>query len=183
MEIILQENFPSLGYVGDKVSVRGGYARNFLIPRGIAVESSKHSEKLLKHRMQHIMAKRLRMRSEAEALAKQLAEVSLEFTLRMSDGGKSFGSITTKDIEAMLVTKGHKIDRRQIKLTDTIRKTGDYKASVKLHPEVNAEITIKVSSEVQETKPSKTETKRAKAASGKPRKTTKAVTEETVKAE
>jgi large subunit ribosomal protein L9 len=152
MEVILQENYPSLGYVGDRVSVKGGFARNFLIPRGIAVEASTHNERVLKHRMQHIMAKRIRLKSEAEALAQQLAGATLEFTLKMSDSGKSFGSVTTRDIEAALKAKGFAVDRKQIRVTDTFRKAGEYKIGVKLHAEVTASVPVKVTSEVTETK-------------------------------
>lgn len=147
MEVILQENYPSLGYVGDRVMVKGGFARNFLIPRGIAVEASTRNERVLKHRMQHIMAKRIRMRGEAEALAKQLADVVLEFTLKTSESGKTFGSITSRDIETALKAKGFAIDRKQIRVTDALRKAGEFKASIKLHAEVNAPIGVKIVSE------------------------------------
>lgn len=148
MEVILQENYPSLGYVGDRISVKGGFARNFLIPRGIAVEASTRNERVLKHRLQHIMAKRIRMKSEAETLAKQLAETVLEFTLKMSDSGKSFGSVTSRDIETALKDKGFALDRKQIRMLETIRKAGEFKVSIKLHAEVTAAVPVKVASEV-----------------------------------
>lgn len=162
MEIILQENYPSLGYVGDRVSVKGGFARNFLIPRGIALEASTRNERLLKHKMQHIMAKRVRMRSEAEALAKQLGACLLEFTLKMSEGGRSFGAITSRDVEAALKAKGFELDRRQIKLTETLRKAGDYQISIKLHAEVTALVPAKLVAEVAEAKSAKDGAKEAK---------------------
>lgn len=160
MDVILQENYPSLGYVGDRVNVKGGFARNFLIPRGIAVEASSRNERVLKHRLQHIMAKRIRLKAEAEALGKQLADSSLEFTLKMSDSGKSFGSVTSRDVETALKAKGFEIDRKQIRLTETLRKAGDFKVSVKLHSEVTIAIPVRVTSEVAEVK--KTEAKESK---------------------
>ena len=147
MEVILQENFPSLGYVGDRVNVKGGFARNFLIPRGIAIEASTRNERVLKHRLQHVMAKRIRLKSEAEALGKQLAETSLEFTLKMGEAGKSFGSVTSRDVETALKAKGFEIDRKQVRLTDTLRKAGDFKVSIKLHADVTISVPVKVISE------------------------------------
>ncbi|MBX7144750.1 MAG: 50S ribosomal protein L9 [Oligoflexia bacterium] len=167
MEVILQENYPSLGYVGDRVSVKGGFARNFLIPRGIAVEASMRNERLLKHRLQHIIAKRIRMRSEAEAFAKQLGETRLEFTLKMSDGGKSFGAITSRDVEAGLKAKGIEVDRRQIRLTETLRKAGDYQVAVKLHAEVSAMVPVKLIAEINEPKAAKDGGKELKKGKGR----------------
>ncbi len=148
MEVILQENFPSLGYVGDRVNVKGGFARNFLIPRGIAIEASSRNERVLKHRLQHVMAKRIRLKSEAETLGKQLSETSLEFTLKMGDAGKSFGSVTSRDVETALKAKGFEIDRKQIRLTEALRKAGDFTVAVKLHAEVTISVPVKVISEV-----------------------------------
>ncbi|MBN8548900.1 MAG: 50S ribosomal protein L9 [Deltaproteobacteria bacterium] len=147
MEVILQENYPSLGYVGDRVNVKGGFARNFLIPRGIAIEASSRNERVLKHRLQHVMAKRIRLKSEAEALGKQLAEAALEFTLKMGEAGKSFGSITSRDIETALKAKGFEIDRKQVRMTESLRKAGEFKVSVKLHAEVIIAVPVKVISE------------------------------------
>lgn len=152
MDVILQENFPSLGYVGDRVAVKGGYARNFLIPRGIAVEASSRNERLLKHRLQHIMAKRIRMKGEAEVLAQKLSENPLDFTLKMSDSGKSFGSITARDIEAALKAKGFELDRKQIRITEALRKAGEFKVFVKLHAEVTASVAVRIGSEAPEVK-------------------------------
>ncbi len=147
MEVILQENYPSLGYVGDRVNVKGGFARNFLIPRGIAIEASSRNERVLKHRLQHVMAKRVRLKSEADALAKQLSETALEFTLKMGEAGKSFGSVTSRDVETALKAKGFEVDRKQIRLTESLRKAGDFTVAVKLHAEVSATVPVKVISE------------------------------------
>jgi large subunit ribosomal protein L9 len=155
MEVILQENYPSLGYVGDRVSVKGGFARNFLIPRGLALEASSRNERLLKHKLQHVMAKRMRMRTEAEEFAKKLGGIVLSFTLKMSDGGKSFGAITSKDVEAAFSAAGHPVDRKQIKMTETLRRAGEFTVSVKLHAEVTAQVPVKIAAEVAEVKASR----------------------------
>lgn len=166
MEVILQENYPSLGYVGDRVNVKGGFARNFLIPRGIAIEASSRNERVLKHRLQHVMAKRIRLKSEAEALGNQLGEALLEFTLKIGEAGKSFGSVTSRDIETALKAKGFEIDRKQIRMTETFRRAGEYKVAVKLHAEVTASVPVKV---ISETPPPSLEGKEARRGRGKKR--------------
>jgi large subunit ribosomal protein L9 len=147
MEVILQENYPSLGYVGERVKVKRGYARNFLVPRGIAVEASSGSARELKHRLEMINRKRQRLLAEAQKVAKELEGLILEFTLSSGQGGKSFGSVSIKDIENSLVAKGHKIERKQIRLPEPIKTSGEFSLEVKLHSELSAGITIRVAIE------------------------------------
>ena len=152
MEVILKENFPSLGYVGDVVRVRNGYARNFLIPRGVAFESTSHNAKLLKHLMAGVNVRRAKLKGEAEELGKKIAAISLAYTLKAGEGGKVFGSIQTKDIETSLLALGFQISRTQIKLNDAIKKAGEYTVSVKLHSEVIISVPVKVTSEAPKTR-------------------------------
>lgn len=147
MEVILNQDFPALGYVGDRVSVKPGYARNFLLPRGIAVEALSRNAKLLKHRMAGITAKRLKLKAEAETVAGRFAGIVLEFTLKMSGQGRSFGSITLKDIQDSLKDKGLVVDRKQIRLLDSLKRAGSYEAFVKLHSEVQLPITLRILAE------------------------------------
>lgn len=147
MEIILKENYPSLGYVGDRVQVRGGFARNFLIPRGIAVEASTRNERLLKHKMTAITAKRVKLRAEAEAFAQTISGISLSFTLKAASAGKSFGSIGVRDILNAFAEKNVQLDKRQIRLADVIRTAGEYEVDVKLHSEVSAKVQVQVAIE------------------------------------
>lgn len=144
MEVILREDFLSLGYIGDTVRVKRGYARNFLIPRGIAVESSTSNDRVLKHKLASIVAKRIKKKAEADSFGKILEQVIVEFTLKVGAKGKSFGSITTKDIEASLKALGYEVDRRQIRIVDAIRAPGMHKVEVKLHSEVVIPLQIKV---------------------------------------
>lgn len=144
MEVILRADYISLGYIGDKVKVRRGFARNFLIPRGIAVEASSGNQKLLKHKLAGIVAKRVKKKAEAEAFAKILGQVTVEFTIKMGAGGKSFGAVTTRDIEASLKSLGYEVDRRQLRINDTIKGPGVYPVEVKLHSEVTVDIQVKV---------------------------------------
>lgn len=147
MEVILKENYPSLGYVGDRVSVRGGYARNFLIPRGIAVEGSKRNTRVLTHLLTAINAKRVKLRGQAQEFAAKIEAVSMEFTLKLGKGGKSFGSITARDVLVELEKKGVALDRRQVRLVDIVKGAGDYVAEVKLHSEVTARLPFVVKAE------------------------------------
>jgi large subunit ribosomal protein L9 len=144
MEVILKEDFPSLGYVGDRVSVKAGYARNFLVPRGIALESSTRNAKLLKHQMQGINSKKIRRKAEADEYARKLQEVNLEFTLKVGEHGKSFGSVTTRNIEQAFKEAGHDIDRRQLSLSEPIKGAGKYSVHVKLHSEVSIALELLV---------------------------------------
>lgn len=140
----MQSDFPTLGYVGDKVNVAKGYARNFLIPRGIAVESSSKNEHQIRHLLAGIDKKRARLRVDAEEFAKKLAAITLEFTLKVGEGGKTFGAITSKDIEAALKAKGLELLRKQIRLVEPLKKAGDYTVTCKLHSEVSGTVAIKM---------------------------------------
>lgn len=144
MEVILREDYISLGYIGDTVRVRRGFARNFLIPRGIAVEATSGNEKQLKHKLSAIVSKRIKRKGEAEAFAKVLSQVTVEFTMKVGAKGKSFGSITTRDVEASLKALGYEVDRRQIRINETIKGPGAYSVDVKLHSEVTVPVQIKV---------------------------------------
>jgi large subunit ribosomal protein L9 len=144
MEVILREDFLPLGYVGDTVNVKRGFARNFLIPRGVAIESSSQNERALKHKLSAIVAKRIKKKAEAEAFGNTLSQIIVEFTLKMGAGGKSFGAITARDVEGALKNLGYTVDRRQIRLVDVIKTPGQHKAEVKLHSEVTVPLQIKV---------------------------------------
>jgi len=144
MEVILREDFLSLGYVGDTVRVKRGFARNFLIPRGIAVEASSTNDRVLKHKLSSIVAKRIKKKAEAESFGKILEQVIVEFTLKVGAKGKSFGSVTSKDVEASLKALGYEVDRRQIRVVEAIRGPGVHKVEVKLHSEVVVPVQVKV---------------------------------------
>ena len=144
MEVILREDFLPLGYVGDTVKVKRGYARNFLIPRGVAIESSAQNDRALKHKLGAIVAKRIKKKAEAEQFGNILQQIIVEFTIKVGASGKSFGAITAKDIESTLKTLGYSVDRRQIRLVDAIKSVGMHKAEVKLHSEVTVPVQIKV---------------------------------------
>ena len=147
VEVILVEDFAALGYVGDIVSVKPGYARNFLLPRGIVVEASSTNGKLLKHKMAGAQAKRAKLKTQAEEAGKVIAAHTLTFTLKAGESGKAFGAITAKDVEAQFKTLGHEIHKKQIKHFEPIRVAGDYRVEVKVHSDVTISVPLKVIAE------------------------------------
>lgn len=149
VRVILQENYPSLGYVGDVVSVKPGYARNFLVPKGIAVEASSKNGKLIKHRMAGIQAKRTKLKAQAEEFGNSLVSSPLDFILKTGEAGKAYGAITTKDIEGAFKTKGIELSRKQIRLLEPIKMPGSYKVDIKVHAEVVVAVPVNVTAEVK----------------------------------
>lgn len=152
MEIVLRQDFPALGYVGDRVNVRRGYARNFLIPRGIGVEIGSRSARTIGHLIAGVNAHKLRLKTQADELASRLAAVKLEFTLKIGGQGKSFGSVSLRDIEVALEQQGFKFDRRQLRLPEPIKGGGQFSVTVKLHSEVTVTLPISVTVERQQAK-------------------------------
>jgi large subunit ribosomal protein L9 len=148
MKVILLDNYFQLGFVGDSVEVRPGYARNFLIPQGLAIEASDRNERVLKHRLGFVLAKKARLKKEAEETALKLQGVSLQFTIKIGEGGKAFGAVSHKEIEKQLTDKGFTVDKTQIKLQDAVRKSGEYKVGIKLHADVLVTIPMTVTAEV-----------------------------------
>ncbi|MCB0354847.1 MAG: 50S ribosomal protein L9 [Bdellovibrionales bacterium] len=153
MEVILQENYPSLGYVGDIVRVRNGFARNFLIPKGIASEASSRNARELKHRLSNIEAKKRRLKGEAEEIAAKIAAESLTFTLKGSDRSRLFGSVTPKEIWNELSGRGYELERKQVKLLDPIKSAGEYTATVQLHADVSVEVALRIEVDTSSKKP------------------------------
>jgi large subunit ribosomal protein L9 len=147
MKVVLAKDYPKLGFTGDTLNVRGGYGRNYLIPEGIAIEAGSVNARELKHRMGGIVARRRKLKSEAEALASKMSTLELLFTLKIGEGGKAYGSVQSKDILEALAEKGYAVDKSQLRLSDSIRKVGQYSVSLKLHSEVSIAIPVKVQTE------------------------------------
>lgn len=145
--ILLREDIDNLGGRGEVVKVKAGYARNYLLPKGIATLASKGNVKQIDQERTALLKKTASEKSTAEAQAEQMKDISLAFERKAGEGGTLFGSVTTMDIADALQAKGYEIDRRKIVLKDTIKETGDYKASVKLHREVTLDIPVTVTAE------------------------------------
>jgi len=155
MRVILKEDYPSLGFIGDAVSVKGGYARNFLIPKGIALEVGSSKARQLAHILAGINAKKAKKKAESEALKERLEQLILEFVLKLGEQGKSFGAVTAHDIELELQKQDVLLDRKQIRLHEPIKSGGNFPVQVKLHSEVVATLAVKVNVEMPVATPKK----------------------------
>ena len=151
VEVILREDVPNLGHIGEVVRVKPGYARNYLLPRGLAIEANRKDLRVLEHQKRIIAAKAERDRKDAEGHAKRLEGLELRVEARVGEEGRLFGSVTNLDIERLLVAKGFEIDRRRIQLAEPIKQVGTYPVPVQLGRDVRA--TIQVVVEAQETEP------------------------------
>lgn len=152
MKVILKENVDNLGSLGDEVEVKRGYARNFLIPQGKAVEISSASAKQIGH-YRNLMAKeRAKAIEEARSLSEKLNTTELVFTMKAGDSGKLFGSIGNKHIEEELSKQGIDLEKRSIVLLSPIKTTGTHKIKIKLHSEVDTFLQVKVQAEKVEQK-------------------------------
>lgn len=144
MELILLQRVEGLGNVGDEVNVRPGYARNYLIPQGKALPATEANRRLFERRRQQLEALQRDELEKAQAEAAALADLSLTITRATSDGEHLYGSVSTVDLARLLEEAGHPVERRQIILDEPIKKTGKHAFRVRLHPDVIAELHIKV---------------------------------------
>ncbi|RLB70089.1 MAG: 50S ribosomal protein L9 [Deltaproteobacteria bacterium] len=144
MKVILQEPVDRLGNVGDLVSVANGYARNYLIPTGLAIEANEGNVKYQKHHQRVLEKKRLRLQAKGEELKARIESISLDFERKVGEKGKLFGSVTNKDIADALLEKGIEVDRRKIDVPEPIKAVGSYVAVVAIQPGIAAEITVQV---------------------------------------
>ncbi len=149
MEVILREDIEKLGHRGDVVKVAPGFARNFLIPRRMAVQASEANKKIVAQERDAWLRKEAKLKGEAEDLAKMLSAVTLTISQRAGEEGHLFGSVTSKDVAEALEKQNYQIDRKKIVLDENIRQTGEYKIPVRLHREVTAEVTLNVVAEAQ----------------------------------
>jgi large subunit ribosomal protein L9 len=146
MKIILRENVEHLGAVGEIVSVRDGYARNFLIPRGLAYYASPKAIRVLEGEKKQYETRMAKLKTEAELVAAKLAETQVSIAMQVGEEGRLFGSVTNQMIAQELLDKGFTIDRRAIVLDEPIKNVGEFEVTVKLHPEVHARLKVWVTS-------------------------------------
>lgn len=147
MELILRENVPSLGKAGDLVRVKPGYARNFLLPRGLAFEATESNRKAIAAQQKANAARLAEERAAAQAVAARLAAITLEFTAKAGEDGRLFGSITSGDIAEKLESQGHQIDKRKIELEHPLKQLGFHTVSIRLAGDVTADVRVNVSAE------------------------------------
>jgi large subunit ribosomal protein L9 len=144
VQVILREELPNLGTIGDVVKVKPGYARNYLLPRGLAVEASIRNLRALEHQKRVIADKRLREQKSAAVVAEKLAGTQLVFEVRAGEDGKLFGSVTNQDIHRQLEQRGFTIDRRRILLDEPIKNLGSHDVVVHVGPDTKATLKIEV---------------------------------------
>ena len=144
MKVILTEDHDTLGLRGDEVEVKPGYGQNFLIPRQMAVVATKSTRKRYAEETKQAAHKVEAARGNAEKLAQRLDGTELVFPVKTGEEGRLFGSVTTQQVADELTAKGYDIDRRKITMSEDIRTTGDYTATVRLHPEFSSEIKVSV---------------------------------------
>jgi large subunit ribosomal protein L9 len=144
MEIILREDVEKPGARGQVVKVASGYARNFLLPKRLAVAATESNKKIVEQERQAHLRKEAKLKNEAEDLGKILAGVSVSIAQKAGENDQLFGSVTAKDIAEALEKQNFTVDRRKIQLDEPIRQLGERKVTVRLHREVPIEITVNV---------------------------------------
>jgi len=142
VNVILVEDVPALGKMGELVKVAGGYGRNFLIPCGKAIKATTQNVKILEHQTKQLKEKIDKIKREAERLAKRIEAASCTVAKPAGDEEKLFGSVTSMDIAESLRVDGIEIDRRKIILDEPIKTLGIYTIPIKLHPEVTAHVKV-----------------------------------------
>jgi len=149
MKVILKQNVSSLGKTGDLIKVNDGYGRNYLIPKGLAIDANEKNIKTFEHEKKNILHKAEKEHKSAQDIAVRLANVTITFARKVGDQDKIFGSVTTKDIESALKEKGYDINRKMIvhEHGEHIKSLGEFKVKIKLTHEVEAEIKLIVTGE------------------------------------
>ncbi len=144
VKVILREDVPRLGDAGAVVSVRPGFARNFLLPQGKAILATEASVNALEHHRRVIADKVAREKKGFQAEKSRIEAVSLEISVRVGEEGKLFGSVTATQIAELLAEKGIKVDRRKIELAEPIREAGEHSVPLRLHRELVAQVRLNV---------------------------------------
>jgi large subunit ribosomal protein L9 len=144
IEVILREDIKTLGKAGQMVRVKPGYARNFLLPQGLAYEATEGNKKRIAAETRARNTRDQAEKVEAERFAATLSSVAVRLSGKAGEEGKLFGSVTPQDIADALVREGHTVDRRRIELEQPIKTIGEHTVTIRLHPEVHAELRVTV---------------------------------------
>ncbi|MCA9772064.1 MAG: 50S ribosomal protein L9 [Myxococcales bacterium] len=142
MKLILTDDVPHLGSMGDTVAVKPGYGRNYLIPRGLAILATAGSVNRMEHEKRGIEAKAARLRQDSEKLAKKIEKLKIQFARAAGEEDRLFGSVTSQDIQAYLFDQGIEIDRKYIHLGDPIKSLGVFEVEIKLHPTITTKVSV-----------------------------------------
>jgi large subunit ribosomal protein L9 len=149
MEVILREHIDNLGSRGDVVRVAAGYARNYLLPRKLALAVTDSNRRQIEREKKVAEVKDAQERAEAEAYAERLGQLAIEISRRVGENDTMYGSVTSADIAHALEAKGFEIDKRKIQLPEPIKTLGDVDVPVKIHREVTGQVHVKVVAEAQ----------------------------------
>lgn len=142
MQVILKENIDNLGTIGDVVQVSAGYARNFLLPQGLVVQANENQVAQIEHHKRLLEKKRLAQKTKADELAAKLKDLSCTLTRKVGKGDKLFGSVGVNDIAVELENAGFPIQKSQIQLEENIKTLGVHPVTIRLQPDVTAEIKV-----------------------------------------
>ena len=153
MKVVLREDMDNLGHRGDVVGVKAGYARNYLLPRGLALEATPGNLKIIEHQKKVWAVREEKEVEEARAIAARMGNVSLAVTKKAGDTGTLYGSVTTSEIADLLAKDGFEIDRRRISLREPIKALGVYEVPIKLHRQVHVTLALTVMGEDGSTGP------------------------------
>ena len=144
MKVILKENVEHLGSIGDIVKVAPGYSRNYLLPKGLAIEATEGNAKALAHAKRHLEYKKNRVLEAAKLIAGKIEGLTLSISHQAGADDRLFGAVTNMELAELLKGQGLEIDRKRIVLADPIKHLGDFTAVVKIHPEVSAVLKISI---------------------------------------
>lgn len=144
MKVILKEDVKNLGKMGDIITVAEGHARNFLLPKKFAVEALTENIKALEHQKKMIQEKAKKVKNASQDLAGKISSLTIAIKAKAGEEEKLFGSITSMDIAAALKNEGIDIDKKKISLEEPIKRLGSYAVSIKIHPEITAQLNISV---------------------------------------
>lgn len=147
MKVILKDDVKNLGLLGEIVNVSDGYARNYLVPKKLAIEANPKNVKEFEHHKRSILQKAAKIKEEMSANAEKLSSVSLTIKAKAGEEDRLFGTITTMQISDALKDKGFDIDKKKISILEPIKRLGTYDIPIKIHPEVTAKVILNVISE------------------------------------
>lgn len=147
MEVILKDDIKGVGFKNDIVTVKPGFGRNYLIPQGLAVMADKSNRKVVAENIRQAAHKADKIKNDAQAIADQIGDMTLEIPARVGESGKIFGAVTTLQISEALKSKGIDVDRKKISFDSEVKNAGEYTASIVLHKEVKHQVKFNVVAE------------------------------------
>jgi|SRR5688572_2658726 len=147
MEVILKDDIKGVGFKNDIVTVKPGFGRNYLIPQGLAVMADKSNKKVVAENIRQAAHKADKIKNDAQAIADQIGDMTLEIPARVGESGKIFGAVTTLQLSEALKAKGIDVDRKKISFDSEVKNAGEYTASIALHKEVKHQVKFNVVAE------------------------------------